>query len=59
MATLRNTNPLGEIDLPLIGKTLAPGETFDVPADIAASLLDQVGNYESVTTKSKTESEGV
>jgi hypothetical protein len=27
---LRNINPLGEVDLPLIGRSLAPGEEFEV-----------------------------
>lgn len=43
---LKNTNPLGEIDLPLIGKTLAPGEVFVVSDELGAALLEQVGNYE-------------
>lgn len=45
MARLVNTNPLGDIDLPLIGRTLAAGEEFEVSDDIAAELLEQVGNY--------------
>lgn len=42
---LRNTNPLGLVDLPLIGRqgdderpgfgSLKPGEEFDVPAEVA------------------------
>lgn len=51
---LRNTNPLGAVDLPLIGRTLAPGEEFDVPDEAGAALLEQVGNYERVSaTKEK------
>lgn len=42
---LRNINPLGEIDLPVVGKTLQPGEEFDGPEE----LLEQYGNYEAVT----------
>lgn len=50
MATvrLRNTNPLGEVDLPLIGRTLTPGEEFDIDAEQGSALLEQVGNYEAV-----------
>jgi hypothetical protein len=44
---LRNTNPLGEVDLPLIGRTLAAGEEFDIDDDLGAALLEQVGNYAS------------
>lgn len=35
MARLVNTNPLGDIDLPLIGRTLAAGEEFEVPDEVA------------------------
>lgn len=43
---LVNTNPLGSIDLPLIGKTLAAGEEFEVSDEIGLELLQQIGNYE-------------
>ena len=46
---LRNTNPLGTVDLPLIGRTLEPGEEFDVPDEQGAALLEQVGNYEAAS----------
>jgi hypothetical protein len=45
MPVLRNTNPLGAIDLPLIGRTLQAGEEFEVTDDQAALLLQQIGNY--------------
>ena len=45
---LRNTNPLGVIDLPLLGKTLEAGEEFDCPSEHAKALLEQIGNYEAV-----------
>lgn len=48
MPTLRNVNPLGEVDLPLIGRTLGAGEEFDVTDAQAALLLAQAGNYEAV-----------
>ena len=48
MPKLRNTNPLGEVDLPLIGRTLAPGEEFEVDDDTAAALLAQAGNFAPV-----------
>lgn len=59
---LRNTNPLGAVDVPILGRTLAAGEVFDCPADIAGrgpyvdddgvehlgdGLLAQLGNYET------------
>jgi len=53
--TLKNTNPIGAIYLPLIGRDLAEGEEFTVDAAIAEALLQQDGNYEAVvaTTKEK------
>lgn len=48
MPTLRNVNPLGAVDLPLIGRSLEAGEEFEVPDEVAGRLLEQVGNYELV-----------
>lgn len=45
---LRNTNPLGAVDLPLIGRVLEPGETFEIDDERGNALLEQVGNYELV-----------
>ena len=45
---LRNVNPLGEVDLPLIGRSLEAGEEFEVDDETGAALLEQVGNYEEV-----------
>lgn len=43
---LRNINPLGDVDVPLLRRTLARGEVFEVPDDIGTALLEQAGNYE-------------
>lgn len=48
--TLRNTNPLGAVELPLIGRQLDAGETFEVDDATAKALLEQTGNYELVKT---------
>lgn len=48
MATLRNTNPLGDVFFPLLGRDLAAGEEFEVDDDTAAELLLQVGNFAPV-----------
>ncbi len=53
MATLRNINPLGAVDVPLLGRTLEAGEQFDVPTSVAEQLLEQVGNYEAVKSPKK------
>lgn len=47
--TLINTNPLGAVDLYVLGhdpRHLEAGESFDVDDDVACELLEQVGNYE-------------
>lgn len=51
MIRLKNTNPLGQVDLPLIGRALGPGEEFDVPKEHADILLEQAGNYELADPK--------
>lgn len=48
---LKNTNPLGEVDLPLIGRSLAAGEQFEVDDKTGRELLKQDGNYEQVDAK--------
>lgn len=53
MPSLINTNPLGEVDLPLIGRSLARGEVFDVTDEQAAGLLEQVDNYALAPASSK------
>lgn len=53
MPSLINTNPLGEVDLPLIGRSLARGEVFDVTDEQAAGLLEQVDNYALAPATSK------
>ena len=49
MPLLRNVCPLGDVDLPLIGRSLTAGEEFDVSDDVAALLVDQPNNYELVS----------
>ena len=51
MKTLRNINPLGAVELPLIGRELAAGEEFDVTDEQAKVLLEQATNSELVTKK--------
>lgn len=61
---LRNINPLGQVDLPLLRREgepvgepgagcLEPGEVFECPADLADLLLEQTTNYERVTDTKK------
>jgi hypothetical protein len=48
MPKLRNINPLGDVDVPLIVRSLKAGEEFECSDAVAARLLEQVGNYELV-----------
>lgn len=48
MPQLRNINPLGEVEIPLLGRAVGAGEVFDVSDEQAAALLDQPSNYEAV-----------
>lgn len=45
---LRNTNPVGAVDLPILGRTIDRDEVFDIADDVGAALLEQAGNYELV-----------
>lgn len=56
MPEIKNVNPLGEVDLPLIGRTVAAGEVFEVTGEQAKALLKQTGNYEPVKSNAKKES---
>ena len=61
---LRNTNPMGHVDVPLLRRQggpvgeegvgcLEPGEVFEVDQETADLLLLQSDNYELVTEKKK------
>jgi hypothetical protein len=49
---IRNINPTGDVWNVHTG-FLAAGEEIDVPDEIGAALLEQVGNFEAVTKTSK------
>lgn len=57
LVKLRNTNPLGDVVVPLLRRIednpLKAGEVFEVDADTAGRLLAQSGNYEVVTDDRK------
>lgn len=53
MPKLKNTNPLGEVDVPLLGRVLEQDEEFDASPEQAKVLLAQVGNFESVSPSKK------
>lgn len=43
---LRNVSPLGDLDIPLMRRTIEHGEEFEATADQAANLLLQPANFE-------------
>ena len=47
MPTLKNINPLGDVDIVGVGSVKA-GDTFEVSDALAKSLLEQASNYELV-----------
>lgn len=50
---LTNINPQGAVHLPLIGRALEPGETFEVPDEVGARLLEQPANFAAATPTKK------
>lgn len=42
---IRNVSPQGDLDVPLLGRIVAKGEVFDVPAEHAELLLAQPYHY--------------
>ena len=45
---LKNTSPLGALDIPLLGRIVEAGETFEITGEDAENLLRQTGNFERV-----------
>jgi len=48
MPTIRNINPIGDVDVPLLRHVVARGESVTVTEDQAARLLDQTDNWTTV-----------
>ena len=53
MTIIKNVSPLGELDVPLLGRFLAFGEEIEVSDDVAERLLPQAENYEPVDDEAK------
>jgi len=47
MAKVKNISTQGDLDVPVLNRVIAYGETVEVPDDIAASMLEQVGVWTS------------
>ena len=50
---IKNVSPLGELDVPLLGRFIEHGEEFEVSEDQAERLLPQAENYEPVDDEAK------
>jgi hypothetical protein len=48
---IKNVSPLGDLDLPLIGRVVAHGEVFEVSDGEAESLVGQPTNWQQVIEK--------
>jgi hypothetical protein len=48
MPTIRNVNPIGDVEVPLLRRIVARGETVDVTDDQAERLLPQEMNWQLV-----------
>ena len=42
---IRNLNPIGEVEVPSLGRVVAAGETVEVSDEVGAALLDQPMNW--------------
>jgi hypothetical protein len=48
MAQVRNVSPLGDLDVPVLGKTVPAGEVVEVPDDLLEAFLEQPANWAAV-----------
>ncbi len=53
-----NISPQGALDLPLIGRVVKRGETFDVTPEQAKKLATQPDLWQPATTSSSTDKKG-
>lgn|GEM_PF-1090837 len=50
---IRNTSPLGDLDVPLLGRVVKAGEVAEVSTTQAERLLPQVDNWQPVDAAAK------
>lgn len=53
MPKIKNVSPFGDLDVPLLGRVVAAGETVEVTDEQAEALLQQPDNYQPVGAKGK------
>ena len=51
MVKFKNVSPSGDLEVPALGRVIAAGEVFDVPADLADGFAEQPTNWVSVVEK--------
>jgi len=51
MPSFKNISPQGDLDLPLVGRVIAAGEVFEVPANQAELLAAQPDVWQIVNSK--------
>lgn len=56
MPVIRNVSPLGDLDVPLLGRIVTAGEEIDVPKAAAELLLAQPDNFQPVVKHASKES---
>jgi hypothetical protein len=59
MPKIKNVSPFGDLDVPLLGRIVAAGETVEVSEEEAEILLQQEDNYQPVGTAAKEIAKGV
>jgi hypothetical protein len=55
---IKNVSPMGDLDVPLIGRVVAAGETFEVADEDGALLVDQPYHFTQITAGKATKKEG-
>lgn len=55
MSKFRNVSPLGDLDVPVLGRVVKAGETVDVPADLVAGFEVQPDVWSVVVVEKKGE----
>lgn len=53
----RNVSPLGAVEVPILGRVIEHGETFEVPDDLAPLLAAQTEHYLAVDADAKAATE--
>lgn len=53
MPKIKNVSPFGDLDVPLLGRVIAAGESVEVTDEQAEVLLQQPDNYQPVGAAAK------